>query len=110
VTDPEAQLIQMQSILSEARLLREGGNPVVLLPRFAFRAAGRIETMDLLLIPWNHSGYMTRLFFERALTHRGRNWTTHRVLERIWWTPSYNEVAPTLPWREMLCAHLRSVA
>jgi hypothetical protein len=66
--------------------------------------------MDLLLVPWSHSGYVTRLFFERAITLRGQNWQSHRVVERTWWTPSYNGVAPTLPWREMLCAHLRSVA
>jgi hypothetical protein len=110
VSDAEAQLAQLQRVHKDARLLREGGNPVVLLPGFAFRAAGQTETMDLLLVPWNHGGYMTRLFFERALSHRGRNWTTHRVVERTWWTPSYNDVQPTLPWREMLCAHVRSVA
>jgi hypothetical protein len=110
VSDAEAQFGQLQSLHRPARLLKEAGNPVVLLPGFAFRAVGRIETMDLLLVPWNHSGYTTRLFFERALTQRGRNWTSHRVVERTWWTPSFNDIAPTLPWREMLCAHLRSVA
>jgi hypothetical protein len=110
VSDPEADLIQLRTLHRDACLLKEGGNPVALLPSFAFRAAGQIETMDLLLVPWSHSGYMTRLFFERALTHRGRNWQSHRVVERTWWTPSFNYVVPTLPWREMLCAHLRSVA
>ncbi len=110
MSSPEAELIQLQSLHRPAQLLKECGNPVAFLPGFAFRAAGRIETMDLLLVPWNHSGYMTRLFFERALTHRGQNWQSHPVIERTWWTPSYNHVAPTLPWREMLCAPLRSGA
>ena len=110
MSDPEAQLARLQRIHRSTHLLKEGGNPVALLPGFAFRAAGRIDTMDLLLVPWNHSGYMTRLFFERALTHRGQNWRSHRVVERTWWTPSYSDVASTLPWHEMLCAHLRSVA
>jgi hypothetical protein len=47
---PEAQLAQIQSLHRGASLLTEGGNPVVLLSGFAFRAAGRIETMDLLLV------------------------------------------------------------
>lgn len=110
MSDPEAQLAQIQRLHGGALLLREGGKPVVLLPKLAFRVANRIETMDLLLVPWNHSGYVTRLFFERALPDRAQNWTTHRVVERAWWAPSYNNVPAELPWREMLCAHLRSVA
>ena len=50
-----------------AVLLKEGGKPVALLPAFSFRAAGRRETMDLLLVSFEHSGYTTRLFFERKI-------------------------------------------
>ncbi len=90
-------------------LLKEGGKPVVLLPAFKFTAVGRAETMDLLLVPFKHSGYVTRLFFEREIVGRGKNWSRHLVVDRNWWAPSWNNVPETLSWSAMLCAHLRAV-
>ena len=90
-------------------LLREGGRPVVLLPAFAFRAEGRDERMDLLLHPSHHSGYATRLFFERIVVGRGVNWSQHRVVDRQWWAPSWRDVPETMAWPAILCAHLRAV-
>lgn len=93
-----------------AVLLKEGDKPVVLIPAFNFTAGGRAETMDLLLVPFEHTGYTTRLFFERKIDDRGSNWSQHRVVDRNWWAPSWNNVPATLSWPTMLCAHLRAVA
>jgi hypothetical protein len=106
----ETEYSALKLLHAAARLLPEGGRPVVLLPAFSFRAAGRDQKMDLLLVPWEHSGYATRLFYQNAISERGQNWTQHCVIDRNWWAPSYNGVLTTLPWREILCAHIRSVA
>jgi hypothetical protein len=109
--DPNTELERLRSMHSPVRLLSERGHPVVLLPAFSFRAAGQDQIMDLLLVPWAHSGgYPTRLFFERALRERGQNWTEQYAVDRKWWTPSWNGVPATLSWREMLGAHIRGVA
>ena len=100
----------MKTLCDGCRLLREGGNPIVLLPAFPFRSAGRDLQMDLLLHPGAHSGYITRLFFERQVEGRGANWTKHRVVDREWWAPSWKDVPPTVPWPAMLAEHLRAVA
>ena len=108
--DPAEELVRLQVMHPGAVLLTEGGRSVALLPAFSFTAAGRDETMDLLLVPFEHSGYTTRLFFERKIDGRGNNWTQHRVVEYAWWAPSWNNIPPSSPWHEMLCAHLRAVA
>lgn len=105
----DAGLAALQELHPACRLLREGGKPVVFLPAFAFVAAGRERTMDLLLHPSHHSGYPTRLFFDQPIMERGANWTQHRVIDRQWWAPSWRDVLESFAWPAMLCAHLRAV-
>ena len=110
MSDATENFARLKAMHDAAVLLKEGGNPLALLPAFTFAVAGRSETMDLLLVPFQHSGYVTRLFFERKVLGRGSNWTSHRVLDSDWWAPSWNNVPATMPWPAMLCAHLRAVA
>jgi len=100
----------LRAMHAAATLLKEGGQPVALLPGFGFVAAGQSQRMDLLLVPFAHSGYVTRLFFERQIPGRGANWKQHRIAERNWWAPSWNNVPANLSWTQMLSAHLRAVA
>ena len=109
MNDTAEKFAHLKAMHARAVLLKEGCKPVVLLPAFSFKAAGRCETMDLLLVPFEHSGYTTRLFFERKIEGSGCNWSQHRVVDHSWWTPSWNDVPVSSPWPEMLCAHLRAV-
>lgn len=108
--DPAEEFASLKAMHELAVLLTEGGKPVALLPAFPFTAAGKPDAMDLLLVPFNHSGYDTRLFFERKIAGRANNWNQHRVVDRNWWAPSWNHIPSTLSWPAMLCAHLRAVA
>lgn len=108
--DVEAEYQRLKTLRETAVLLKEGGSALVLLPKFSFRSASAELVMDLLLVPFQHSGYITRLFFEQQVAGKGQNWTQHRIVERQWWAPSWKDVKPTLPWPAMLCAHLRAVA
>lgn len=110
MTDAAQNFAGLQAMHREAVLLKEGGQPVALLPAFGFMAADAPVRMDLLLVPFAHSGYETRLFFERQITGRGANWNQHRVIERNWWAPSWNHVPASLRWTQMLLAHLRAIA
>ena len=65
MSDALTKVAALRAIHGDCILLKEGGTPVVLLQNFAFRAADNDVTMDLLLHPAPHSGYTTRLFFER---------------------------------------------
>lgn len=110
MTNVEFQLASLKQICLSAKLLTEGGKPVVLLPELQFQAAGRAQRMTLLLVPFEHANYQTRLFFERQIEGRGQNWKQHRVVDQQWWAPSWQGVPATLPWTEILLAHLRCVA
>lgn len=110
MTDAASNFAGLQAMHREAVLLKEGGQAVALLPSFGFIAADSAFRMDLLLVPFAHSGYETRLFFERKIEGRGANWNQHRVVERNWWAPSWNHVPASLRWTQILLAHLRAVA
>lgn len=100
----------LRNLHADCALLKEGGVSVALLQGFGFRAGDVEQRMDLLLYPAPHSGYMTRLFFERQVLGKGANWNRFRIAEREWWAPSWQSVPATMPWPAMLCAHLRAVA
>lgn len=110
MSDAAKEFASIKAMHSDAILLKEGGQAVALLPGFRFTAAGESCAMDILLVPFAHSGYVTRLFFERKIDGRGINWNTHRVAERNWWAPSWNHVPASMPWTKMLSAHLMAVA
>jgi hypothetical protein len=110
VSDAAQEFAGLRTMHAAAVLLKEGGQPVPLLPAFGFTAGDQAQRMDLLLVPFAHSGYITRLFFERKIEGRGANWKEHRVIERNWWAPSWNHVPASMPWIQMLFAHLRAVA
>jgi hypothetical protein len=112
VSDSATEFASIKAMHSSATLHTENKVPVILLPEFKFRAGGRSVEMTLLLHPAQHSGYVTRLFFEQKLEGAGQsaNWNPHTVLGRTWWAPSWKDVSPEQPWTSMLCAHLRAVA
>jgi hypothetical protein len=109
VSDSAKELEGLKGMHAEVAVFKEGGQPVALLQAFGFTAGGEVLRMDLLLVPFAHTGYVTRLFFERQVANRGSNWNQHRLLERNWWAPSWNNVPVSLPWTQMLLAHLRAV-
>ncbi len=113
MTETDASnLASLRAVYPTASIQTEGGKSVALMPDAKFRAGGKTEQMTLLLVPFDHSGYVTRLFFERKLEGAGQsqNWTEHTVLSRKWWAPSWKDVVASQPWTSMLCAHLRAVA
>lgn len=109
MSDAAKEFQNLKAMHPGAVLLKEGGQPVPMLPAFAFTAGDQAYKMDLLLVPFAHSGYVTRLFFERKIEGRGANWNQHRLIERNWWAPSWNHVPASLPWTRMLSAHLRAL-
>jgi hypothetical protein len=110
VSEAAKEFADLKAMHAAAVLLKEGGQPVALLPTFSFTAGDQPYRMDLLLVPFAHSGYITRLFFERKIEGRASNWNQHRVIERNWWAPSWNHVPASMRWTQMLSAHLRAVA
>lgn len=107
--DAATELDTLKSMCPGAAIWSEGGQAAAYLPSFRFQTGEGERTMDLLLVPFAHSGYSTRLFFKEVPLQGGVHWTQHTVCGQAWWTRSWNGVLATLPWLQILGAHLRSV-
>lgn len=113
MSGPEDQLALLKEICPDARLLDEAGGKVAYLPGFEWTHVGAEQKMDLLLIPFPHSGYDNRLFFQHQLP-TGTNpqqpgWTQHLAIDRTWWSPSVRGVMSNWPWPQMVSGFLRVV-
>jgi hypothetical protein len=99
-------LTELRTICEGANEMTEGGYTFVYLPALRIHAAQRT---DALLCIQPRDGYMTRLYLGQQIQGRGNNWTTHRILDRTWFTWSWNNVSPDLRPAQILAEHLRAL-
>ena len=110
MSDPEAELPAIIDLCAGAQLLDERGGKVAYLPAFTFDAGGTAITQNLLFVPAALASYpSSRLFYEHPVSGRGKNWTTHHLIGRLWHAPSY-KVDISCSWREQILQHLQAVA
>jgi len=103
-------LALLSPMCTGAKVLMEGGRAVAFLPDFQFPSTGGAQQMDLLLVPFDLAGggYKTRLLFASPPPAGSSvNWRVVGACGRSWHAPSWQGVAETLPWDQMLAAHLR---
>lgn len=108
--DADQELGRLRDLSPEAEIWTEGGRKIAFLPAVQFIAKGVRVTRDLLLWPWERDGYPSRLFLsERVESSEERNWNgSFNMQGRTWYAVSWNHVTNSLPWIEMLGAHLRA--
>lgn len=110
MSNPEADLAAIIDLCAGAQLLDERGGKVAYLPAFTFDAGGTSITQDLLFVPEPLASYASsRLFYERPFVGRGKNWTAHHLIGRLWHAPSYT-VDISRGWRDQILQHLQAVA
>jgi len=107
--DAQMELESLKVMCEGATLWTEGGQPIAYLPSFRFPTREGERVMDLLLVPFTHTGYETRLFFRDMATKMPPPWTQVPVCGQSWWGLSWRGVQANLPWPQMLAAHLRAV-
>lgn len=105
---PPDHLVELEDIYPGAAERPEGGYSYIYLPGLKVTTAGQTIILDALLCPQQKDGYNTRLFLSQVVQGRGSNWSTHRILDRTWYTPSWNNVASSLRPAQMLAEHLRA--
>jgi hypothetical protein len=104
----------LHSVCPDAKLLFENGKPLIFLPRLKIRVGSTIKTIDALLCPSEHSGYMTRLFLAEPISEcqsiKGQpaNWSVHQLLSKMWHTWSWQNVPADLPILQILIAHVKA--
>lgn len=107
--DAAAELETLRAMCEDAEMWTESGQPVAYLPKFRFKVRDEERVADLLLVPFAHSGYETRLFFRQPQT-TDQAWYNIVVCGQSWYAVSWRGVMPDLPWRQILAAHLRALA
>jgi hypothetical protein len=107
VTIGSVDLADVQTVSPGARIMEEGGVTYIYFPSLTLPDSCKPRSVEGLLRPGpGPDGYTTRLFLSSLFTHRGQNWTTHRILGKAWYTPSYNNVPSDMRLIEILANHL----
>lgn len=96
------------AICPGARLLDECGLTYVLLPGLRLPVGCTPPECDGLLCLQPRDGYPTRLFLSLAgpIPGKGNNWNVFRILDRAWYSWSWNHVPYTGRPAETLAQHL----
>ncbi|MBU6214750.1 hypothetical protein KGM48_02820 [Patescibacteria group bacterium] len=102
----EAQLVPLRDVCDDAKILAEGQYTFVLLTGLRFRSGDATLTMNALLLPQEHEGYVTRLFVERIVPGKGANWKAYPFLGQTWHACSWKDVVKEQTLVEMLYGHL----
>lgn len=105
----ENEIGTLTSMCPEAAVMTDAGIDYVYLPKLKVKSANTFHTIDALLCPAKHGGYMTRLFLSEKISGRGNNWSVHSILGRTWHTWSWNNVPDTLSPAQILSAHMRAL-
>lgn len=109
------QLESLQAVCPGAAEKHEVGYHFVYLPQLKVPVGDELRVMDALLALTNPSGYVTRLYLAEQITERPTidgqpaNWTLHQILGRNWWTWSWQGVEASLPWIQILLAHMKAL-
>jgi hypothetical protein len=105
----EELLAELTAICDGAKEMAEGGYTLVYLPGLKIRTGDYAFSQDALLCLQARDGYPTRLFLSQQIQGRGNNWTTHRIVDRTWYTWSWNNVSSDLRPAQVLAEHLRAL-
>lgn len=106
---PEELLAELRTICEAAKEMTEGGYTFVYLPGLKILTGDQAVSDDALLCLQARDGYPTRLFLSQQVSGRGNNWTTHRILDRTWYTWSWNYVSSNMRPAQVLAEHLRAL-
>lgn len=104
----EQQLAELQVVCPGARILEEGGVTYIHLPILKLPASCNPREVEGLLRPGpGPDGYTSRLFLSANFKHKGQNWTVHHILDKAWYTFSFNNVPSDFRLIEILANHLK---
>lgn len=105
----EESFAELTKICEGAKEMAEGEYTFVYLPGLKIRTGEHVVSQDALLCLQSRDGYPTRLFLSQQIQGRGNNWTTHRIVDRTWYSWSWNYVSSDLRPAQILAEHLRAL-
>jgi hypothetical protein len=105
---PDA-LEEIQKVCPGAEAMNEAGLEYIFLPGLQLPPGRQPPVTDGLLCLSGREGYSTRLFLGVQLSDRGNNWNAFRILDRTWYSWSWNHVPAALRPTQILAQHLRAL-
>jgi hypothetical protein len=102
-------LNELAELCGEAKEMSDSGQVFVYLARLTVVSGSQPKQVEGLLCPNARDGYATRLFLSEPVPGRGNNWSVHRILDRTWYTWSWNCVGSQLRPAEILAEHMRAL-
>jgi len=111
MTLSDEALAELCTVCPGAVPMDEGGITYIYLPSLKLPTGRSPSEVQGLLRPQaaGIDGYSTRLYLSAQFPERGKNWTQHRILDKSWYTFSFNNVPATLRPIEILANHLREL-
>lgn len=90
---PEDELNELKICLPRISLAEEGGKAYLRIEELKLPEGCQPDTVTALLCPVEHSGYSSRLFLAKQISHKGKgtNWNVTGViiLGESWWAVSW---------------------
>ena len=108
--NPREEFEKLKAVFPSAQALGNGDRINVFLPKLPIRSNGKLIHRDVLLCPYEHGGYDTRLFLSEPVEGKGQNWSTHTLFTRNWHTWSWRYVSAAQAWSAILANHLAALA
>ena len=105
----EDALRELRRMCPGANEVSESGYRLIHLPKLRLPQGNQPAEVEALLCLSTHSGYTSRLFLSQAVPNKGANWTAHRLLDKTWYTWSWQNVSPDQRPAQVLADHLRAL-
>ena len=105
---PPDALEEIKRICHGAQEMSEAGVAYLHLPQLKLPDGRTSTIVEALLCMQSRDGYPTRLFLSQPFSGKGQNWTTHRILDKVWHTCSWNHISSDLRPAQILAEHLRA--
>lgn len=90
---PDDEIAELKRCHPNLTLAEEGGKVYLRIEGLTLPEGCQPSSVTALLCPSEHSGYSSRLFFDRQITHKGpgTNWNASGVviLGQPWWAVSW---------------------
>jgi len=104
-------LAELRTVCPGAVPMDEGEITYIYLPSLKLPTGRSPSEVEGLLRPQaaGIDGYSTRLYLSAQYPECGKNWTQHRILDKPWYTFSYNNVPSSLRLVEILANHLEEL-
>lgn len=106
---PQEQIQELMTFCRGVREVQQCGEAFLYLEGLGLPPGRQPATVDGLLCLHQRDGYNTRLYLSAPVADRGSNWTSVYLIDRQWFTWSWQGVSANQRPVQVLAAHLKAL-